>query len=229
MRTFYQKYRHGLPALIYGVIYLIWFGILEQRQTRDYMHVHMNIDDYIPFCEVFVVPYLLWFGYVAVVFGYLFFKDRDGYWKYAIFLAVGMTIFLVLSTWIPNGHNLRLKHFPRENVFTWMISLLWKADTATNLFPSIHVYNSLAAHYAVLHNKALSEKRWVRCGSFILCVSIILSTVLIKQHSMFDVLTAFILAAVMYVPVYYFDAVTVWRYNHRYQPGRGARKRARIS
>lgn len=224
MKEFYQKYRHGIPAIIYGIVYLIWFSLLEQRQSKDYMLVHMNIDDYIPFCEVFVIPYLLWFIYVPAVFLYLFFKDRDGYWNNAVVLGTGMTIFLIISTFIPNVQHLRLHTFPRENVFTWMIGLIWKTDTATNLFPSIHVYNSLAAHFAVMNNEKLASNKWIRGGSAVLCSSIILSTMFIKQHSMFDVLTALIMAAVMYAVVYYYDVVIVWRYRHRYQLARRARK-----
>lgn len=118
MNAFYKKYKHGIPLVLYGIIYLVWFFLLEQRTARSAMVVHMNIDDYIPFCEAFVVPYLLWFAYVPAVLLYLFFHDRDGYWKNAVFLCTGMTVFLVISTCIPNVHHLRLRQFPRENVFT---------------------------------------------------------------------------------------------------------------
>lgn len=228
MKAFLKKYRHGIPLALYGMVYLIWFFLLEQRATRRYMVVHMNIDDYIPFCEAFVIPYLLWFVYVPAVLLYLFFHDKDGYWKNAVFLCAGMTVFLVVSTFIPNIHHLRLKQFPRENIFTWMIGLLWRADTPTNLFPSIHVYNSMGAHFAVLNNEKLRGDKRIRCGSAVLCISIILSTMFIKQHSMFDVLTAFIMSAVMYGTVYSYDLVTLWRYRHQYQMAKRARKRARI-
>ena len=113
---------------------------------------------------------------------------------------------------------------PRHNVFTVLVSQLWQTDTPTNLFPSIHVYNSLGAHFAVMNNETLSGKKWVRRGSLILCVSIILSTMFIKQHSMFDVLMAFIMGAVMYAAVYYYDVVAAYRF----QTGKRQRKRARI-
>lgn len=58
----------------------------------------------------------------------------------------------------------------------------------------------------------------------ILCVSIILSTMFIKQHSMFDVLMAFIMGAVMYAAVYYYDVVGAYRF----QTSKRQRKRARI-
>lgn len=222
MRRFYEKYKHGVPFLVFGAIYLLWFYLLEHRGSVDYMVVHMNIDDYIPFCEVFVVPYLLWFLYMPAVVLYLFFKDKDGYCNCTVFLCTGMTVFLILSTFIPNIQNLRLHTMPRDNIFTRMISVLWQTDTSTNLFPSIHVYNSLGAHFAVMANEKLASKKWLRYGSLALCISIILSTVLIKQHSMFDVLTAFILAAVMYAAVYSYNVVSVYRY----QLAKRARRRA---
>lgn len=226
MKAFVEKYKHGIPVVIYGIIYMVWFALLEQRRSVSYMVVHMNIDDYIPFCEVFVIPYLLWFLYVPAVVLYLFFKDKEGYWKTLVFLGTGMTVFLVISTFIPNIQHLRLRSFPRDNIFTWMVGMIWKADTPTNLFPSIHVFNSLGAHFAVINNEKLRANKRIRYGSAILCGSIILSTMFIKQHSMFDVLTAFIMAAVMYAMVYSFDLVTVWRY--RLQTGKRSRKRARL-
>ena len=42
----------------------------------------------------------------------------------------------------------------------------------------------------------------------VLCISIILSTMFIKQHSMFDVLTAFLMAGIMYIVVYQADIVS---------------------
>ena len=67
MKELCRKYRHALPLLIYGIVYLAWFSHLEKTVTRGYTVIHVALDDYIPFCEVFVVPYFLWFAYVAFV------------------------------------------------------------------------------------------------------------------------------------------------------------------
>lgn len=55
MKRYYEKYKHIIPLAIFGVIYVLWFYLLEHRTNVQYMVVHMNIDDYIPFCEYFVV------------------------------------------------------------------------------------------------------------------------------------------------------------------------------
>lgn len=206
----YEKYKHALPLLIYGMIYMTWFVWLEEN-VRHYKVIHVTLDDYIPFCEWFVIPYFLWFAYVSVVVLWMFFKDKDDYIRTCIFLFTGMTVFLLVSTLFPNGQHLRPAVMPRDNILTALVARLYRTDTPTNLWPSIHVYNSLGAHFAVMRNKQLSEIRWVRIGSLILSTSIILSTMFIKQHSVFDVVTAFIMAAVMYGVTYKYDIVEAYR------------------
>lgn len=96
---------------------------------------------------------------------------------------------------------------PRDNVFTQAVAALWRIDTPTNLWPSIHVYNSMGAHFAVMRSSALRERKGIRIASGILAFSIILSTMFLKQHSVFDVATGLALGAVMYVLVYRRDLV----------------------
>lgn len=220
MKNFYEKYRHAIPLIVYALIYCGWFAWLEKTVTKPANLIHMKLDDSIPFCEVFIIPYLLWFAYVAAVVLYLFFKDKQDYYRVCTFLFTGMTIFLVISTLWPNGHHLRPHIMPRENIFTAMVSSLYRADTPTNLWPSIHVYNSLGAHFAVIGCRKLAKNKLIHISSLILCVSIVFSTVFLKQHSVFDVITAFILAAIMYIVVYSADIVTLYQ-THR----DGARRR----
>ena len=207
MKELCRKYRHALPLILYGIVYLAWFSHLEKTVTRGYTIIHVALDDYIPFCEVFVIPYFLWFGYVSAVVMYFFFKDKEDYYKTCMFLFTGMTIFLLISTIFPNGQHLRPRVMPRDNIFTTMVAWLYRTDTPTNLWPSIHVYNSLGAHFAICRSKRFANNRKVKAGSLVLCVSIILSTMFIKQHSVWDVATAFAMAGVMYMVVYSEDSI----------------------
>ena len=186
---------------------MLWFTHLEKTVTSHYRLIHFRPDDFIPFCEMFVIPYLLWFAYVAVVVVYFFFRDKDDYFRACTFLFTGMTVFLIVSTLWPNGHDLRPAIMPRDNICTKLVSSLYRADTPTNLWPSIHVYNSLGCHIAVMKSSRLKKKKGIRLCSLFLSVSIILATMFIKQHSVFDVTTAFIMAAVMYGIVYRSDVV----------------------
>ena len=103
MKKFYDRYKHAIPLIIYGIIYLTWFTYLEKHVTRPANLIHMSLDDVIPFCEFFVVPYFLWFFYVSAVVVYFFFKDKQDYFRSCVFLFTGMTIFLIhtLAKWSP--------------------------------------------------------------------------------------------------------------------------------
>ena len=204
MKTLFQKYRHAL-VLLYGLIYMPWFMWLESRADLPYHVIHVRLDDMIPFVEYFIVPYLLWFAYVAVVFVYLFFKSRREFYQYCIFLFTGMTLFLIVSTIYPNGHLLRPSGFERNSIFTLAVSLLYQIDTATNIFPSLHVFNSIAAHRAVANNQALGKNRLIHGASFVLMVSIILATMFLKQHSVLDVVSGILLGLLMDQLVYRTD------------------------
>ena len=201
LKKLWQKYWHILFAL-YIPIYLVCFVLLESRPVDLGTNIHIALDDYIPFCEYFVIPYIMWFGYVAFGIAFTALHDKKEFYRLCAFLYTGMTVFLVISTLYPNGHNLRPYYFTHHNMFTALCEWLYSTDTPTNLFPSIHVYNSLGIHFAVMHSSYFKDKKHVQHASLVLCVLIILSTMFIKQHSVFDVSTAFMLAFVMYNVVY---------------------------
>lgn len=200
-KAFLKDYPHAW-TILYFAVYITWFIWLESRASLPYHVIHFPLDDYIPFCEYFVVPYFLWFVYIAAVFVWLFFRDQKNFYRYIVFLYTGMTLFLVVSTFYPNGHLLRPAGFERDNIFIRMVCFLYWADTSTNILPSIHVFNSIAAHMAVIHLPDFRYKKWtVRC-SYVLCISIILSTMFLKQHSCVDVILGIALAAAMNQFVY---------------------------
>lgn len=200
-QTLFQKYKH-LWILSYFFVYMTWFSYVEKTVTTHFHVIHVRLDDYIPFCEYFIIPYLLWFFYVAIGVIYTALVNKNDFYKLCGFLFTGMTIFLIISTLYPNGHFLRPYVFARDNVFTALCEKLYAIDTATNLFPSIHVYNSLGVHFAIRNSKELQKHKVVQSLSFVLCVSIIFSTMFLKQHSVFDVVTALILGFVMYEIIY---------------------------
>lgn len=198
---FMSNNKHAL-LMLYWLIYLPWFGYVEKTVTTHFHVIHLAIDDYIPFCEYFVVPYFLWFAYIAWGIGYFYLKNKDEYFRLCAVLFTGMTLFLIISTIYPNGHYLRPLTYENSNIFVECVKWLHATDTPTNLFPSIHVYNSIAVNIAVWHCDNFKKRPVIRIGSAVLMVSIILATMFLKQHSVFDVVTGILFAVFMYSIVY---------------------------
>ena len=202
LRIFYLKYKHAIPLIIYGIIYMAWFAWLEKNTTGHYRIIHMAADDYIPFCEVFVIPYFLWFAYVSAVVIYFFFKNKEDYYRTCIFLFTGMTIFLIICTIWHNGLDLRQDISYNNNLCAKLVKMLYKTDTSTNVFPSLHVFNTLGCLVALYRSKGMKDKTWIKVIATIIGILIILSTMFLKQHSVWDVIGAFALAAILYPIVY---------------------------
>lgn len=207
LQKLWKSYGHALLPLIYGPIYLLVFFYLEKRPVQAVHIIEMEIDRKIPFCEYFVIPYYLWFLYIAATVVVFVFLDKKDFYKLCLTLGTGMTLFLIVSYIYPNGLLLRPTEFARDNFCVSLVKALYKTDTATNVFPSIHCFNSMAANAAICHNKKLGQNFWIRNLSMLLSFSIILSTLFIKQHSFFDLLTAFALFVVLYIPVYFIPAL----------------------
>ncbi len=193
VNNMWARCRHLLPLALYLLLYLLVFAYVESRPAYHMHLLSSRFDHLIPFCEVFVVPYYLWFVYM--VFGVLFMgiveKDRTQYNLLAANLVIGMTLFLIISYVWPNGHTLRPAIIPRDNVFTRMVTAIYRSDTSTNVLPSIHVFNTIAMHTAIKRSTVLKNHPLVVRGSFILAVLIVLSTMFIKQHTVIDVVVAF--------------------------------------
>ena len=203
LKSILFKYKHAI-IILYIPIYLFWFMYLEKRTDVEFTYIHCFIDDYIPFCEIFIIPYLIWFLYVAATLVFLFFQTKhlDDFYRCAAILLLGMTTSLIIYTIFPNAQNMRPHTFERDNIFTQIISVLYATDTDTNVCPSIHVFNAVAINVAISKSWYFKDKRAVRIGSNILCVLICMSTLLLKQHSFIDLVCALLLYLFYYVIIY---------------------------
>lgn len=201
MKTFFQKYKHAW-VFLYGLIYFPWFFYLEKTVTYNYKLIQTDFDKSLPFLEIFIIPYLFWFVFVAVTVLYFFFKDKKEFYRLALFLVIGMTLFLIISTIWPNGQALRPSYFEHDNIFVDMVKHLYQNDTPTNVFPSIHVYNTLGCFIAIKKSEHLKNIRWVQNANWIASALIILSTMFLKQHSIIDGIGAGVLAIISYAFIY---------------------------
>ncbi len=205
-----KRYRHAW-ILCYLPVYIAWFSSLEHEVTTKtgYHILHTRIDDMIPFCEYFVVPYFLWFAYIVIGGLYFLLKNKDDYYRLCAFLFSGMTVYLIICSIFPNGTDFRPAVDAGKNVFTRLVAWLYQTDTCTNVFPSIHAYNSIGMHIAISRSREIERLRFgrqIKAVSFILALMICLATLFLKQHSVLDVSGAVIMASIVYGFVYGYPA-----------------------
>lgn len=214
-QRWYGQHKDLLLVAFGTILYLSWFFLLERTVTNHYHIIRVGLDDYIPFCEYFIVPYVIWYFYVAFAWVWFYRHDRETYRRLSVFLFSGMFLSLFICTVYPNGTAFRPEIDPDKNIFCAAVSLLYSADTPTNVLPSIHVYNSIGVHIAIMKTACLKDcsvkigfgrrvpaEKLLQASSLVLCVLICMATVFLKQHSVVDVFAACFMAYVVYGAVY---------------------------
>ena len=199
MRNWFSRHPIWFMAF-YLVFYLSVFHWLEANITVPEVWVHCRLDDLIPFCKYAVIPYFAWFVWIPFTLFYLLWKaPRADFWRLCLPLFAGMTIALAVYVVVPNGLDLRPYRVYGSDFFARTVRRLYDTDTATNVCPSIHVFNSVTLMMAYYRSRIFDEpcRRWMRPAAAVLCVSIIASTVLLKQHSCIDVVLGILLALVL--------------------------------
>ncbi|MBR5658005.1 MAG: phosphatase PAP2 family protein [Lachnospiraceae bacterium] len=201
MKKYIREHLHGLWVL-YLAFYLPWFFWLEGRVT-SFHDMATEFDRKIPFCEYFIIPYFLWFVYVVVTWLYYFFRDKKEFYRFVALLYIGMSICLTICTFFHNGIRLRVEVDPDRNFFTWAVFQLHNVDTSANVFPSIHIYNTLVCCVSLFRYAPLRGKWRFQISSIILSILICLSTVFLKQHSVLDIGGAIVLYVIMHMIFYH--------------------------
>ena len=191
----YRKFRLSKlndPEFSHLKLLLFWplFGLvflLEERVLRlDYFPMHCALDDMIPFCEYFLIPYLFWFVFLVGMGLYSLLFDIPAFRRFMNFIIITYTAAAICYILFPTMQNLRPVTFARDNVFTRFMTEFYQFDTNTNVCPSIHVLGSLAVLYASWNSRAFGTPL-LRAVFTVITVAICLSTVFLKQHSLLDI------------------------------------------
>ncbi len=190
------EYRH-LLMLIFWVVYGIVFLLLERVPGRTYHPVYVPLDDKIPFCEYFLIPYLLWFVLLAGIHIYTLLFDIRLFKKLMWFIIITYSFTTLVYIIYPTMQELRPVSFERDNIFTRFMGWFYNFDTNTNVCPSLHVVGAMAVLFAGWRGEHL-KKPVIRALLIVVTLFICLSTVFLKQHSVIDVAAALALCVAAY-------------------------------
>ena len=203
------QYAH-LKYLLGWVGYFILFFLTENLIPAERCHpVHCWLDDIIPFCEYFIIPYVFWYALIVVTLVYFALYHPEGFKKFMTFIIVTQVVAMAIYILFPSRQDLRPTEFVRNNIFTQIIQLLYSVDTNTGVCPSLHVAYSIGIASAWLKERDVSNlwKAFVVIAAILIC----LSTMFIKQHSALDFFAALPVCLLAEVIAY---GKSYWAQNH---------------
>ena len=209
-----EEFRH-LKLLAYWPIYGILFFLLEAVRTPDqYFEMYCPLDDIIPFCELFAIPYFFWFVYLIGIHVYTLLFDIPAFKKLMRYIMVSWSAALVIFFLFPSIQNLRVDSFARDNILTDLVAFMYWLDSNTNVCPSLHVVGSFAVHFAARETKLYQKRGW-RIFFYISTTLICVSTVFLKQHSVIDLVVGVVVSVLAYDLIYVHRWVRVPKWNVR--------------
>ena len=194
------EYRHLFYLLFWLLQPLTFFGI-GYHSLASFRLVHVPLDDVIPFCAPFVVPYVVWYPFVGLSLLYTVLYDVDAFrWQMRFFLVTYTVAYVAFFFW-PTGQDMRPALGEGGGPFVWLLRLIYAADPPTNCCPSLHVVGSIGAALGLSDSRRFGRPLW-RAGIWAMAALISVSTVFVKQHSAADVGGALVLCAAGYLLIY---------------------------
>ena len=182
------EYNHLLYLLGWVGYFILYFLTENLIPAERCYPVHCWLDDVIPFNEIFVIPYTFWYVLIVISLLYFLLYNPDSFKKLMGFIIVTQVVAVAVYIIFPTRQDLRPEVFPRENILTWVMGLIYTFDTNTGVCPSLHVAYSIGIASVWCKEKGVA-KGW-KVFVVIAAVLISISTAFVKQHSVVDIIAA---------------------------------------
>ena len=178
-----------LKLLLGWVGYFILYFLTENLIPADACHpVHMWLDDVIPFCEWFLIPYVFWYALIVISLGYFLLYNVDSFKRLQTYIIITQILAMACYILYPTRQDLRPTEFVNDNFLTQCVGFLYAFDTNTGVCPSLHVAISLGI--LSVWTKEKGARKWWKAFVAVSVVLICLSTMFLKQHSAVDFFAA---------------------------------------
>jgi membrane-associated phospholipid phosphatase len=167
-------------ALLAGTVGVALAYPLLNRRTS---HVHVlrtGLDRHIPFSPVFAVPYLLFLpAFWLLVIGAFIRRVAWRPFAYAVLATyiVSYIVFATYQTYVPRQHPVG------SGLLDSLVRFVYRIDKPYNGFPSLHASNAaiFATYFVVMRIRG-------REFAVAFALTVVASTVLVKQHVVVDAL-----------------------------------------
>lgn len=196
LRTFLLKGSWMLLIPLINSIYLLL------NHSNEHVHTLVTVfDKSIPFKQLFVVPYIAWFGLIFIALILFMYQDFKLYIFSIISIILGLLIsfiiFSLFQTTVPRPEILG------DDISSQLTKFIYTLDNPFNAFPSIHVLTSYIIFLGCQQTKGHFPKiSLVIQGETIL---VILATLFLKQHTLLDVLGGLMLGGSLFKVVDWFE------------------------
>lgn len=180
----------SMSILFLGNMFMYWFLKLFQGNP---IYIDYYLDDKIPFWGWTVYIYDMFYPFSIISFILLYRKDQDTYYKGIIATIIGCIICYIIYLIIPT-----IMYRPEIPQYDALTNLVLKItyyfdDPPLNCFPSLHCIFCFQVMFTYFKSN-YNVKR--KLFTAVIAILIVLSTLLVKQHYIFDVISALLICII---------------------------------
>lgn len=148
------------------------------------------LDGMIPFSPWWIIVYFGCFAFWAVNFVMITRTDKEHWYRFYTAVCFALIVCGVFFVVMPV--TITRPEITEDGLIYDLVRFLYKIDTPTNLFPSIHCLASWYCWVGIRGRKEIAL--WYRIFSFVVAVAVFCSTVFLKQHFIVDGIAGIFLA-----------------------------------
>lgn len=199
-----------LFAILGLVIYEAVIFFLTKPFIQNPYIIGCNLDNMLPFIPHFVWIYIAWYVMLVIVPYYIYLKNKSSFFKYMTTFIITTIIAGIIFVAFPN--TVIRATINSTDIASSLVKIIYTLDSpGINCFPSIHCLYSFLFIFAIFDTK---ENSYFLSKVIIslLSILVVLSTLFIKQHVIYDALISLAIGCVFWIIV---DVFKLYSYTEK--------------
>jgi len=194
-----KNYKYSILIIVL-IIYQSFLYFMSKFTPFKLNIIGSELDNAVPFVPAFIYFYISWYIMLYIV-PYIIAKyDKKMFYKYWTTTIIAITVLCFIYLLFPTA--VTRPSININSLSSFITNLVYLLDTpGMNCFPSMHCAISFIFIFNVLDSDCV-PKKWkitITIWSFL----VILSTLFVKQHVIYDVVSSFVIVSAIYKLVLY--------------------------
>ncbi len=170
--------------LIFVLNSAVYWGTKLLNHNWFHYDLTLPIDEAIPIVPFFIFFYVI--AYVQWVVGYIVIGRESEEVCYRVLSGQHISKFICAVFFLAMPTMIARVPYEGTGFYAWTTEMLYKSDTPTNLFPSIHCLESWLCLRCSINLK--KPPAWYKYVMLFITVGVFASVVFVKQHFFIDII-----------------------------------------
>lgn len=193
-----KKDKKIINSIIALIVFQSGMYLLAKLSPFEVHILKSTIDNKIPFISHFIYFYISWY-FMLVLMPYMFYKkDYNCFKNYILCSNISIIVTFFIYFFYPT--SILRNSISLNGLSGFITKIIYLIDTPVlNCFPSMHCLLCFLYIFNIII--CCNMSRLCKFGVIIWSFLVIISTLFVKQHVILDVISAFILAIIIFIIV----------------------------